>query len=170
MKGNRPNSINPMLLRNYQPQNHQFSVPFQPYVQGYQQANNYYYHPFGNPQPSQLPQQGPFGSSSYFHQQGNGYSNDVQQTHIFQNPLQPAEEYQNLKSQNMQNHFLNPYPPQAGTAVKPQQGGVNSLMNSFKSQDGSLDFNKMVNTAGQMMNAVNQVSTMVKGLGGLFKS
>ncbi|AEH53575.1 conserved hypothetical protein [Heyndrickxia coagulans 2-6] len=41
-------------------------------------------------------------------------------------------------------------------------------MNSFKSQDGSIDFNKMVNTAGQMINAINQVSSMVKGLGGLF--
>jgi hypothetical protein len=50
-----------------------------------------------------------------------------------------------------------------------QPGGMNSLMNSFKSQDGSVDFNKMMNTAGQMMNAVTQVTSLVKGLGGMFK-
>jgi len=42
-------------------------------------------------------------------------------------------------------------------------------MNSFKGQDGSLDINKMVDTAGTMMNAVSQVSSMVKGLGGIIK-
>jgi len=42
-------------------------------------------------------------------------------------------------------------------------------MNSFKTQDGTFDVNKMVDTAGQMMNAVTQVSSMVKGLGGMFK-
>ncbi|WP_430755266.1 YppG family protein [Niallia circulans] len=42
-------------------------------------------------------------------------------------------------------------------------------MNSFKSQDGSLDFNKMMDTAGMMMNAMNQVTGLVKGVGGIFK-
>jgi hypothetical protein len=43
-------------------------------------------------------------------------------------------------------------------------------MNSFKSQDGTVDVNKMVNTAGQMVNAVTQVSSIVKGIGGIFKA
>ncbi len=43
------------------------------------------------------------------------------------------------------------------------------ILNSFKSQDGTVDINKMVNTAGQMMNAVTQVSSLVKGFGGMFK-
>ena len=50
-----------------------------------------------------------------------------------------------------------------------QPGGIQSIMNSFKSQDGTVDVNKMVNTAGQMVNAVTQVSSLVKGLGGIFK-
>ena len=62
---------------------------------------------------------------------------------------------------------MNPYPKQ--NAMPKQPGGMQSFINSFKSQDGSVDFNKMVNTAGQMMNAVTQVSSLVKGLGGIFK-
>jgi hypothetical protein len=62
---------------------------------------------------------------------------------------------------------MNPYPKQ--NVLPKQPGGVQSIMNSFKSQDGSVDFNKMMNTAGQMMNAVNQVSSLVKGFGGFFK-
>ncbi|QJX62722.1 hypothetical protein HLK66_14400 [Niallia circulans] len=46
---------------------------------------------------------------------------------------------------------------------------MKSIMNSFKSQDGSLDFNKMMDTAGMMMNAMNQVTGLVKGVGGIFK-
>lgn len=62
---------------------------------------------------------------------------------------------------------MNPYPK---TNLMPKQpGGMQSLVNSFKSQDGSVDFNKMVNTAGQMMNAVSQMTSLVKGLGGIFK-
>jgi len=62
---------------------------------------------------------------------------------------------------------MNPYPKH--NIIPKQNGGMQSLMNSFKSQDGSIDFNKMMNTAGQMMNAVTQVSSLVKGLGGIFK-
>jgi hypothetical protein len=63
---------------------------------------------------------------------------------------------------------MNPYPKQ--NAIPKNPGGMQSFMNSFKSQDGSVDFNKMMNTAGQMMNAVSQVSSLVKGFGGIFKS
>jgi hypothetical protein len=64
-------------------------------------------------------------------------------------------------------NFINPYPK---LNIMPKQpGGMHSLINSFKSQDGSVDFNKMMNTAGQMMNAVTQVTSLVKGLGGMFK-
>lgn len=52
---------------------------------------------------------------------------------------------------------------------KPQPSGIKSVMNQFKTQDGSMDITKMMNTAGQMMNTVSQVSSMVKGVGGFFK-
>ena len=64
--------------------------------------------------------------------------------------------------------MMNPYPKQNGNIKQP--GGVQSILNSFKSQDGTVDVNKMVNTAGQMMNAVSQVSSIVKGFGGMFKA
>lgn len=90
---------------------------------------------------------------------------------LFQNPLQPQEElFSNSNQYQPMNDFMNanPYPKQNFMPKPP--GGMQSIMNSFKSQDGSIDFNKMVNTAGQMMTAVNQVSSLVKGLGGMFKA
>lgn len=86
---------------------------------------------------------------------------------LFHNPLQPQEDmYQQYQAMNGY-PMMNPYPKQS--VMTKQPGGMQSFMNSFKSQDGSVDFNKMINTAGQMMNAVNQVSSLVKGFGGLFK-
>ncbi|WML53855.1 YppG family protein [Neobacillus sp. PS3-12] len=87
---------------------------------------------------------------------------------LFQNPLQPQEKvYPYQTTHPPINGFVNPYPKH--NIMPKQPGGMNSLMNSFKSQDGSVDFNKMMNTAGQMMNAVTQVTSLVKGLGGMFK-
>jgi hypothetical protein len=89
---------------------------------------------------------------------------------LFQNPLQPQEEMVQKPQYMPVNGYpvMNPYPKQS--AILKQPGGVQSIMNSFKSQDGTVDINKMVNTAGQMMNAVSQVSSLVKGFGGIFKA
>jgi len=84
---------------------------------------------------------------------------------IFQNPLEPETPVS--KQPQQANYYMNPYPKQSFIPKNPS--GVQSIMNSFKGQDGSLDINKMVNTAGQMLNAVNQVSSMVKGIGGIIK-
>ncbi|BCB04488.1 YppG family protein [Bacillus sp. KH172YL63] len=86
----------------------------------------------------------------------------------FENPLQQKEynPYQ-MKAKDQQ-AYANPY-PKASFLTKPSSGGVSNFMNSFKSQDGSLDYSKMMNTTGQMMGAINQVSSLVKGLGGIFK-
>ncbi|WP_066369571.1 YppG family protein [Neobacillus fumarioli] len=87
---------------------------------------------------------------------------------LFHNPLQPSEEMVPKPYPPVQGFsVMNPYPKNKLLAKQPN--GMQSLMNSFKSQDGTIDFNKMINTAGQMMNAVNQVSSLVKGFGGLFK-
>jgi hypothetical protein len=84
---------------------------------------------------------------------------------LFQNPLQPQDDMAQKQFMPMNGYpMMNPYPKQ--NTIPKQQG---TFLNSFKSQDGSVDFNKMMNTAGQMMNAVNQVSSLVKGFGGLFK-
>ena len=101
----------------------------------------------------------------------SGTLNHPQTPNIFQNPLQPHEQTQSYYYPNSQtnpaNYYPNPYPQQSFN--QKQSKGINSVMNSFKAQDGSVDINKMINTAGQMMNAVSQVSSMVKGLGGMLK-
>ncbi|NEY99883.1 YppG family protein [Heyndrickxia shackletonii] len=117
--------------------------PVQQFPNGFQAYGGYNQVPVYNPQANEYP---------------------IQQQ-LFQNPLQPVNQNEVLNSYKP---YSNPYPKSHYNA-KPPASGMNSIMNSFKSQDGSIDFNKMVNTAGQMMNAVTQVSTMVKGLGGLFK-
>jgi hypothetical protein len=89
---------------------------------------------------------------------------------LFQNPLQPKEEIPPNQYMPQMNGYsvMNPYPKP--NAMIKQPGGIQSLMNSFKSQDGTVDVNKMVNTAGQVVSAVTQVSSLVKGLGGIFKA
>lgn len=82
----------------------------------------------------------------------------------FANPLQPAK-----RPPQSQQQAHNPYPKQQ-FMQKPQPSGFKSVMNQFKTQDGSMDITKMMNTAGQMMNTVSQVSSMVKGVGGFFKA
>ena len=134
--------------------------------------------PYGPPQSYQQMQPAPQIPYGYG---GGGYSNQMQsydmyggqqayQNQFFQNPLQPEENqyYQQQGGYNEYPGMTNPY-PKGSFMVKPSSSGMGTIMNSFKSQDGSLDFNKMMNTAGQMMGAVNQVSSMVKGLGGIFK-
>lgn len=108
--------------------------------------------------------------TSYYHPH-NAYKSQSQ--NVFQNPLHYQENsYNNSYStqnthQNMQQNYMNPYPKQS--FIPQKQGNVKNFMNSFKSQDGSLDFNKMMDTAGMMMNAMNQVTGLVKGVGGIFK-
>ncbi|MBT2642007.1 YppG family protein [Bacillus sp. ISL-41] len=99
--------------------------------------------------------------------QMGGNKNDYSKM-LFQNPLEPEGDpiYGYYNSQADYQNF-NPYPQYAFMPKQPS--GLQSIMNSFKSQDGNLDVNKMVDTAGQMMNAVTQVSSLVKGLGGMFK-
>ena len=104
-----------------------------------------------------------------FQQQGQQLPPNSFANNVFQNPLDPEPNpYYSQASQPLsQNSYMNPYPKQSFLPKQPS--GVQSIMNSFKSQDGSLDINKMMDTAGSMVNAVSQVSSMVKGLGGMIK-
>lgn len=82
---------------------------------------------------------------------------------LFQNPLEPDDDYQ-FSQYGKQQAYLNMY-PRPPQIPKPSS----TILQSFKSQDGSLDLNKMVNTAGSLINAINQVSGMAKSLTGIFK-
>lgn len=89
---------------------------------------------------------------------------------IFQNPLQPANDSVQFPGQGLPvaaNPYAHPYPIQANIMKPPS--GIHSIMNSFKTQEGSIDIKKMIDTAGQMAYAVNQVQSLVKGLGGILK-
>ncbi|MDE3839359.1 hypothetical protein C0966_08335 [Bacillus methanolicus] len=110
---------------------------------------------------------------SYGNHKNNANPYNGQQSYsniLFQNPLQPADEgYSQPYSQQINPYpVTNPYPKLQYMAKQPS--GVQSIINSFKNQDGTIDFNKMINTTGQMMNAVSQVSSMIKGLGGMLKA
>ena len=81
----------------------------------------------------------------------------------FSNPLQPP-----ASKQAQQAPYPYPYPKQ-GQIQNTQPSGFKSIMNQFKTQDGTIDVTKMMNTAGQMMGTVNQMQGMFKGLGSLLK-
>ena len=91
---------------------------------------------------------------------------------LFKNPLEqqgnPQFGHQQWQAQGMPYMPMNPYPK--NILQQKQKSGMNSVLNSFKSQDGSIDINKMVNTAGQAINAMSQASALLKGLGGVFKA
>lgn len=65
-------------------------------------------------------------------------------------------------------YFQQPYQPNG--SINKQSSAFTGVLNQFKSQNGSVDYNKMLNTAGQMVSAVNQFSGIIKGIGGIFKS
>ncbi|MDQ0271036.1 YppG family protein [Cytobacillus purgationiresistens] len=146
-------------------------APLMPYMEMQAYQGSYPLQGGGQMPYSSLPQQGYPGAQPTYqgyemnHTTGQ-YSANTQ--NVFQNPLAPEEETVSKNPQSQSSYpYMNPYPKQSFVAKQPS--GVQSIMNSFKSQDGSLDFNKMMDTAGQMMNAVNQMSSMVKGVGGFFK-
>ncbi|AXI39972.1 hypothetical protein CX649_10145 [Bacillaceae bacterium ZC4] len=68
--------------------------------------------------------------------------------------------------------FMNPYPqPYPSTLPMMMPKGSNpSLLSSFKKADGQMDFNKMIDTAGQVVQTMNQMSSLLKGVTQIFKA
>ncbi|MCC3358368.1 YppG family protein [Bacillus sp. REN16] len=98
-----------------------------------------------------------YNPSSYMHYNMNSYPGvSSSGSHGFQNPYQPP----------YQSPYQNPYPTGMGQT---QQKGGGGILNQFKKKDGTIDVNKMMDTAGQMVGAVNQVNSLVKGLTKTFK-
>jgi len=64
-----------------------------------------------------------------------------------------------------------PYPtnPKGVNGNNTQQNQFASIFNQFKSDNGTYDVSKMMNTAGQFMNTMNQVGGLFKQVGFLFK-
>ncbi|WP_045511098.1 YppG family protein [Bacillus amyloliquefaciens] len=134
----------------------------QPYQNMYQQQPMGYFYP----QPLQQPlQQQPYPPQ--YHQQGQ-----------FSPQFYPNQEYGQMQQP------YNPAPPQAGTPGGPpgfvnpypvprpnqqQPSQFSGILSQFKKTNGQFDFNKMMDTTGQMVSAVNQVGSLVKGFTSIFK-
>ncbi|MFJ5965120.1 YppG family protein [Bacillus sp. NPDC093026] len=63
---------------------------------------------------------------------------------------------------------MNPYPLPRPQKQQPSQ--FKSVLSQFKKSNGQYDFNKMFDTVGQMMNAMNQVGSLAKGFTSIFKT
>lgn len=93
-------------------------------------------------------------------------------------PPYPMNEQQWQQYQGNPRPPLNPYPtnpyPSVSKATKQSkataQNPLSNFMTHFKTVEGGYDFPKMMNTAGSMLNSVNQISSIAKSIGGLFIS
>jgi hypothetical protein len=101
---------------------------------------------------------------SYPITQAVSYPSHIQQGY----PYFPGQWYNPMFQQPIFSPYLTPY-PKPNSPVKPQAPGLQSIMSQFKTADGTFDINKMMNTMGQMVNAMNQVGSLVKGLSQTFK-
>lgn len=142
-----------------------------------QQPNQGYYGPLMVPYtqdpyqlpPMQNPMQTPMSTGYPVHQQPSAEMNPYlkQQLNPFQNPLyQQDEDFYPIQPPML--NVTHPY-PKPSFLQKSQGNNISSVLNQFKNQEGSIDFNKMMDTTGQMLNTMNQVSNLVKGVGSIFK-
>ncbi|MDF2556650.1 MAG: hypothetical protein K0R71_478 [Bacillales bacterium] len=154
------------IKSDWQYQNNSYAQPRDPVTQPFYGNplavdSNYYNSSFnGQSQNALYPNGGQYANTFQPYQQGwsgqGYYPNGQVQQGIQPNPFQ-----------------VNPYfqqPLQPNAMMNNQNSGFSNVLNQFKSQNGSVDINKMMNTAGQMVNAVSQVSGIIKGLSGIFKT
>lgn len=102
---------------------------------------------------------------STVYQQPYGYQENVP-------PMQPPEAMNPPQMQPpgmmpMQQP-MNPYPLPRPQKQQPSQ--FKSVLSQFKKTNGQYDFNKMFDTAGQMMSTMNQVGSLAKGFTSIFKA
>ncbi|WP_191561001.1 YppG family protein [Metabacillus idriensis] len=130
-----------------------------------------YYYPYEGYLPYENPTYLPQGQHNYQQMPHNQAQAFYQQSQL--PPLMngyPVQGYHVQQPQNFpaQSMYANPYPKPMPNP-KNQTGGISTVMSQFKKPDGQMDFNKVMDTAGQMMGAVNQMSSLVKGVTSMFK-
>lgn len=150
----------------------------QPYQNMYQQPAGYFYpqqiQPLQQPSPQQIqslqppyPQQIQPLQQPPYHQQGQypqQFYPNQEYGHV-QQPFAPPPPQAAMPGG--QPGFVNPYPvPRPNQQQSSQFSGI---LSQFKKTNGQFDFNKMIDTTGQMVSAVNQVGSLVKGLTNIFK-
>lgn len=112
-------------------------------------------------------------ASTYQQQYQNPYYQPYQQQYQpqAQNLYQPFYGNGNngmLNGQYMNSQYPTPYPKPVPN-FKQQPTGFQTVISQFKKSDGQLDINKMMDTAGQMVSAVNQMGGLFKGVTSMFK-
>ncbi|MDU0811758.1 YppG family protein [Bacillus siamensis] len=135
----------------------------QPYQNMYQQPAGYFYPQQIQPQQQQMQPVQP----QPYHQQGQFppqfYPN--QEYGHMQQPYTPAPPQAGMPGGPP--GFVNPYPVPRPNQQQPSQ--FSGILSQFKKTNGQFDFNKMIDTTGQMVSAVNQVGSLVKGFTSIFK-
>jgi hypothetical protein len=151
------------------------------------------YHSFHNRRPRrrQTGYYQPFPSFNLYDQQPSDFQsgqniNAAMYQQQYQPPYQhPYQQYQKpyentyqplygsggngtIHGQYMNTPYTTPYPKPA-PYFKQQPSGLQTVISQFKKSDGQLDINKMMDTAGQMMSAVNQMGGLFKGVTSMFK-
>ncbi|MDF2606432.1 MAG: spore coat protein [Bacillales bacterium] len=172
-----------------------FNNEYQQYQQGNPQNNQNQY--FVDPKVSSMHQyfyqnqhlsNNNLATNYEYHNQNNQQYNPINNGYQYQGMQQQVDHnYPNNNQQQQQqiqwnnNYWPNPniinrppsnmypqnlYPKNSGQKTKANSSS--GFLTHFKSSDGSLDINKMMNTAGTMVNTVNQISSMVKSFGAFF--
>lgn len=115
--------------------------------------------------------QNPYNSNPYSNQSANpyfqGYQPGFQQS--YQQPYGGGYGGSMNGGGYMNNPYPTPYPKPMPHFKQQQPSGFQNILSQFKKSDGQLDFNKMMDTAGQMMSAVNQMGGLFKGVTSMFK-
>jgi hypothetical protein len=143
--------IHPSFIQNNQP----FNQNNQPFNQNNPPNNQ----PFNQNNP---PNNQPFNQNNPPFMNSNG-------------GISPVNQYGPYYSPMTANQSFGPNtPPNASSASKNygspfQKAPSNYLLQSFKSENGSMDYQKMMNTAGQFMGTMSQIQSMFKGIGSVFK-
>lgn len=136
------------------------------------QSEHYQQAPTFNPYHQQLSNFQSGQNANATMQQQPYYQPYHQQYHQpFQQPFQPffgSGSNGNMHGQFMNTPYHTPYPKPAPN-LKQQSSGFQTVISQFKKTDGQLDYNKMMDTAGQMMSAVNQMGGLFKGVTSIFK-
>jgi hypothetical protein len=125
--------------------------------------NKYAARPYGNSWPY-------YGQPTYQQFYGGGYQSNWNQynppTYMHYN----MNSYPGYAPYGYQTPYSNPYPtPNPIGSDQMKAKGAGGILTQFKKKDGTYDINKMMDTAGQMVGAVNQVNSIVKGLTKTFK-
>ncbi|WP_010284097.1 YppG family protein [Bacillus timonensis] len=129
----------------------------------YYRRNKYDTRPYGYSWPY-------YGQPTYQLYNGGGYQANWNQYNPYSYMEYNMNSYPGNNPYGYPPPISTPYPTGMEQGVDPmKQKGAGGILNQFKKKDGTYDINKMMDTAGQMVGAVNQVNSIVKGLTKTFK-